>query len=139
MSRVATSCPRAKQAFDRPHTYASPGPLELNQWSLSGDWTIESGAGLVNRAGGSIVFRFHARDVNLVLAPPAGRAARFRVTVDGRDPGAGHGLDIDEHGDGTIVEPRMYQLLRLPGPTVDRTFEITFLDPGARAYVFTFG
>ncbi|WP_345761243.1 redoxin domain-containing protein [Diaminobutyricibacter sp. McL0608] len=126
-------------AFGRPHRYASPGPLELNQWSLSGDWTIESGAGLVNRAGGSIVFRFHARDANLVLAPPPGEHARFRVTVDGRDPGTGHGLDIDEHGEGTIVEPRMYQLLRLAGPAVDRTFEITFLDPGARAYVFTFG
>ena len=126
--------------FNRPHTYAASGTLELNQWSLSGEWTIESGAALVNRAGGSIVFRFHARDVNLVLAPPAADApVRFRVTVDGREPGDGHGLDTDEHGDGTIREPRVYQLIRWRGPTADRTFEITFLDAGARGYVFTFG
>ncbi len=131
---------RGEAAFDEPHTYEAPGPLALNQWTLSGDWTIESGAALLNRADGSILFRFHARDVNVVLAPPAaGGAVRFRVTVDGREPAAGHGLDTDEQGFGTVVEPRLYQLARLPGPTIDRTVEITFLDPGARAYVFTFG
>jgi thiol-disulfide isomerase/thioredoxin len=131
---------QGEAGFDRPHVYAVPDDLELNQWSLSGEWTIESGASLVNRAGGAIVFRFHARDVNLVLAPPAADvASRFRVTVDGQEPGAGHGLDTDEHGLGSVTEPRMYQLLRSPGSTTDRTFEITFLDAGARGYVFTFG
>ena len=131
---------QGEAAFDRPFAYEPPSPLALNQWALSGDWTIESGAGVVNRAGGGILFRYHARDVNLVLAPPAaGVAVQFRVTVDGQEPGAGHGLDTDEHGNGTITRPRMYQLIRQPGPTADRTFEITFLDPGARGYVFTFG
>ena len=126
--------------FDRPHTYAQPDALDLNQWSLTGEWTIESGASMVDGAGGAIVFRYHARDVNLVLAPSApGVPVRFRVTVDGEEPRAGHGLDIDEEGNGVITEPRMYQLIRRPGPTTDRTFEITFLDAGARGYVFTFG
>ena len=130
---------QGEAAFDRPHTYSAHS-LALNQWTLSGDWTIESGAALAGSPGGSILFRFHARDVNLVLAPPAaGVPVRFRVTVDGHGPGTGHGLDTDGEGNGTIVEPRLYQLARLPGPTGDRTVEITFLDQGARAYVFTFG
>jgi hypothetical protein len=87
-----------------------------------------------------MLYRFHARDVNLVLGPPAaGVPARFRVTVDGREPGAGHGLDTDEDGVGTVTEPRLYQLIRQRPPVADRTFEITFLDAGVRAYVFTFG
>ncbi len=131
---------QGEAGFDRPHIYVAPNPLALNQWSLTGDWTIEAGAGLVNSAGGSIVFRFHARDVNLVLEPPgAGVAARFRVTIDGQEPGTDHGLDTDEHGNGTVTEPRVYQLVREQRPTIDRTFEITFVDAGARGYVFTFG
>jgi thiol-disulfide isomerase/thioredoxin len=130
----------SRAAFDEPHTYAAPESLELNNWALSGEWTIESGACVSNGVGGRLSFRFHGRDVNLVLAPPEGDAAvRFRVTIDGEEPGPAHGIDTDERGDGTLVESRMYQLVRQPGPIVDRTFEITFLDPGARGYVFTFG
>jgi len=89
-------------------------------------------------AAGSIAYRFMARDVNLVLVPPDGGSARFSVRLDGEAPGADHGVDTDEAGDGTLDEPRMYQLVR-QGGRGQRTFEITFHDPGARAYVFTFG
>ena len=94
---------------------------------------------MLNEAGGRIVFRFHARDVHLVLRSQAGTAVPFRVLVDGEAPGATHGLDVDEEGQGTLVQPRLYQLVREPGSISDRTFEITFLDAGVEAYVFTFG
>jgi thiol-disulfide isomerase/thioredoxin len=126
--------------LDEPHTYAAPDRLRLNQWALSGEWTIRPGASVLNGADGTIAFRFHARDVNLVLGPPARDASvAFRVLVDGEPPGAAHGLDVDEEGSGTVVEQRLYQLVREPGPIEDRTFEITFFAPGAEAYVFTFG
>jgi hypothetical protein len=92
---------------------------------------------VLDAAPGSIAYRFQARDLNLVLAPP-GAPARFSVRLDGRPPGEAHGLDVDASGDGTVSEPRMYQLVRQSGGEA-RTFEITFLDPGVRAYVFTFG
>jgi thiol-disulfide isomerase/thioredoxin len=114
--------------------------LKLNHWSLSGDWTIESRACVLNQADGRIALRFHARDLHLVVAPPAPAASvRFQVLIDGRPPGDAHGIDIDDQGNGTVVEPRLYQLIRQPGPIGEHTFEITFLDSGARAYVFTFG
>jgi hypothetical protein len=117
-----------------------PDSLKLNQWALSGDWTIEDGASVLNEAGGRILFRFHARDVNLVLSPNArGSSVPFRVLVDGAAPGDGHGLDVDEEGRGTVRQQRLYQLVRTPGEISDRTFEITFLEPGVEAYVFTFG
>ena len=95
---------------------------------------------MLDAAGGSIAFRFQARDLNLVLAPPAsGAPVRFTVRLDGQPPGDDHGLDIDESGEGTVDEPRMYQLVRQRGAAAERAFEITFLDPGVRAYVFTFG
>ena len=95
---------------------------------------------MLEAAGGSITYRFEARDLNLVLTPPAsGAAVRFAVRLDGQPPGAAHGGDVDERGAGTVDEPRLYQLVRQPDAAVDRTFEITFLDPGVRAYVFTFG
>ena len=113
----------------------------LNRWALSGDWTIERGASVLNRADGTIAFRFHARDVNLVLrARVPGASIPFRVLVDGEPPGAAHGVDTDEQGNGTLVEPRLYQLVRERGMMIaDRTFEITFLALGVEAYVFTFG
>ena len=121
-------------------TYAAPERLMLNRWALVGDWTIESGASVLDRAGGRIAFRFHARDVHLVLAPPApGASVPFRVRVDGEAPGDAHGLDVDEAGDGTIVRPRLYQLIRERGAIAERTFEIELSEPGVRAYVFTFG
>ena len=95
---------------------------------------------MLEAPAGSIAYRFQARDLNLVLEPPAsGAPVRFAVRLDGQPPGDAHGLDVDESGDGTLTEPRMYQLVRQRGAIAPRTFEITFLDPGARAYVFTFG
>jgi hypothetical protein len=116
----------------------TPERLQLNQWALAGDWTVESGASVLNAAGGQIDFCFHARDVNLVLASPNGPVP-FRVLVDAQPPGAAHGLDVDDHGRGTVVEPRLYQLVREPGSITDRRFEIAFDAPGVEAYVFTFG
>jgi len=125
---------------DERRTYALPDPLRLNSWALSGDWTVEGRASVLNREGGGIAFRFHARDVHLVLRSRApGTPVPFRVLVDGAPPGAAHGLDVDEAGHGTLVQPRLYQLVRQPGSIADRTFEITFLEPGVEAYVFTFG
>jgi hypothetical protein len=118
----------------------SPAHLALNHWALAGDWTVEDESALLGTAGGSVTFRFHARDLNLVLTPPAsGAPVRFTASLDGQPPGADHGLDVDELGEGTVDEPRMYQLVRHAGGAADRTFEITFLDPGVRVYVFTFG
>jgi thiol-disulfide isomerase/thioredoxin len=118
----------------------SPAQLALNQWALSGDWAIEEESAVLNAAGGLVTFRFHARDLNLVLTPRAsGAPVRFTVRLDGQPPGDDHGLDINELGEGTVDEPRMYQLVRQRRGTAERDFEITFVDPGVRAYVFTFG
>ncbi|HMI34299.1 MAG TPA: hypothetical protein VK499_09300, partial [Propionibacteriaceae bacterium] len=126
-------------AYDEPRSYVVPELLQLNTWALGGNWTIEERASVLNEAGGRIAFRFHARDVHLVLRSRAGTAVSFRVLVDGEAPGAAHGLDVDEEGRGTLVQPRLYQLVREPGSITDRTFEIEFLDTGVEAYVFTFG
>jgi thiol-disulfide isomerase/thioredoxin len=123
-----------------PSTYEAPEMLMLNRWALSGDWTIESGASVLNGAEGRLAFRFHARDLHLVMSPPApDRPVPFRVLVDGEPPGDAHGLDVDEEGEGTVSRQRLYQLIRQRGWIDDRTFEITFLAPGVEAYVFTFG
>jgi len=125
---------------NEPRTYVVPDPLRLNQWALSGDWTVERGPCVLNGADGRIAFRFHARDVNLVMGPPArGTSVPFRVLVDGEPPGAAHGLDVDEQGHGTLSEQRLHQLIRERGSIRDRTLEITFLASGAEAYAFTFG
>lgn len=114
--------------------------LRLNQWALEGDWTVQGQPAVLNRADGRIAYRFHARDLNLVVAPGAGgKLVRFRVLIDGHPPGLAHGIDVDEQGNGTVAEPRMYQLIRQPGPIADRQFEIQFLDPGVEVFVFTFG
>jgi hypothetical protein len=139
--RLAPTFASAGEAeLDQPRNYVGPDGLSLNEWALSGEWTVERRASVLNRAGGRIAFRFHARDVHLVLAPP-GRDAQvpFKVLIDGQAPGEAHGLDVDAEGNGTVVEPRLYQLVREPGSIVDRTFEIEFLAPGVEAYVFTFG
>ncbi len=125
--------------IDEARTYSVPDPLRLNSWALSGDWTIEGRATVLNRAGGSIAYRFKARDVNLVLRSRDATAVPFRVLLDGAPPGAAHGLDVDDQGNGTLVQPRLYQLIRQPGSIADRTFEITFDGAGVEAYVFTFG
>jgi thiol-disulfide isomerase/thioredoxin len=122
------------------HVYEAPAQLRLNHWALSGAWTIADQAVTLNEAGGQIAYRFHARDLNLVMGPAApGTAVRFRVRVDGQPPGAAHGADVDAEGHGTLTEQRLHQLIRQPGPITDRTFEITFLGPAAQAYSFTFG
>jgi thiol-disulfide isomerase/thioredoxin len=124
----------------RSHLYAAGARLRLNQWTLSGDWTVQRGAGALNKAGGRIAYRFHARDLNLVMGPSAsGVAVPFRVLIDGKPPGAAHGTDVDELGNGTVTDQRLYQLIRQPKPIADRLFEIEFLDPGAEVYAFTFG
>jgi cytochrome c biogenesis protein CcdA/thiol-disulfide isomerase/thioredoxin len=125
---------------DAPHTYAIPRHLELNQWALSGAWTDHAQVASMNSARGRIVFRFHARDVHLVLGPAAnGKPVRFQVKIDGKAPGANHGVDTDAQGQGTITNERLYQLIRQKDAIEDRKFEIEFLDAGAQAYSFTFG
>ncbi len=122
------------------HAYAAPARLALNEWALAGTWTVGNDAAVLNEASGRIVYRFHARDLHLIMGPAArGTSARFRVLIDGRPPGAAHGTDVDEQGYGTVTEQRLYQLIRQPAPIADRQFEIEFLDPGVEAFAFTFG
>ena len=123
---------------DTPHLYAAPGPYGRNQWGLTGIWTIGQEKAVLDRAPGKITFRFHARDLHLVLGAGA-KPVRFRVTLDGVSPGAAHGADTDAAGDGTVSEQRLYQLVRQSGAVADHTFEIEFLDPGVEAFSFTFG
>jgi Thioredoxin like C-terminal domain len=126
--------------LDTPQVYAVPGRLRLNQWALAGAWTVKRQAIVGNAPDGGIAYRFHARDLHLVMGPATpGTPVRFRVLLDGQPPGAAHGVDVDEAGDGTVTHPRLYQLIRQPGPIAERTFQITFLDPGVAAYAFTFG
>jgi thiol-disulfide isomerase/thioredoxin len=127
-------------APDEPHVYTVPPRLQLNQWALAGNWTLGSEAATSNDVNARITYRFHARDLHLILAPPAEKApARFRVTLDGRAPGASHGLDVDAQGNGVVTDARLYQLIRQDGDITDREFEIEFLDPGVAALCFTFG
>jgi thiol-disulfide isomerase/thioredoxin len=127
-------------ALDRRRAYAAPGRLALNRWSLAGEWTMGTPATVLNKASGQIVYRFHARDVHLVMGPPRSAGpVRFRVTIDGQPPGAAHGLDVDEGGNGMASEQRLYQLIRQSKPIVDRTFAIESLDAGVETFSFTFG
>jgi len=122
------------------HVYQAPAELRRNHWGLSGDWTIGEQAATLNESGGQIAYRFHARDLHLVTGPAVrGTSVPFHVRIDGQPPGPAHGADVDGEGNGTVTEQRLYQLIRQPGTITDRTFEITFLAPGAQAYVFTFG
>jgi thiol-disulfide isomerase/thioredoxin len=126
--------------FDEPFTFAVPDRLGRNQWALAGEWTVGPGASVLNGAEGRLAFRFHARDVHLVMGPPAkGASVPFRVLIDGEAPGDAHGDDVDVQGNGTLTQQRLHQLIRQPGRIEDRTFEITFETPGAEAYCFTFG
>jgi len=126
-------------ARDASHVYAAGSP-QLNDWSLVGNWTVGNERALLNDKDGSIVYRFRARDLHLVLGPSAeGKPVRFVVTVDGKAPGVSHGVDVDAVGQGVVTAQRLYQLVRSPGAVADHTFEIRFLDPGVQAYAFTFG
>jgi thiol-disulfide isomerase/thioredoxin len=126
--------------LDDPREYTVPRALAVNEWALEGTWTVTPRASVMSRADGRIVFRFHARDVHLVLAAwHAGTPVPYRVLIDGKPPGDAHGLDVDEAGDGTVIESRLYQLIRQSGSITDRTAEVAFFDQGVEAYVFTFG
>jgi hypothetical protein len=125
---------------DVDHVYALPAELRLNKWALNGTWKIEDEKAVLGAAGGGIAFRFHARDLHLVLgAGDDGKPVRFRVLIDGQRPGDDHGADIDANGEGTVTGQRLYQLVRQHGAVKERTFEIQFLDPGVQAFAFTFG
>jgi cytochrome c biogenesis protein CcdA/thiol-disulfide isomerase/thioredoxin len=145
--------PETYVGYERAENFASPGGVaqdqaktysadvrQLNEWGLEGDWTVGGEQATLNAKDGGITYRFHARDLHLVLGPGAdGKPVRFRVTIDGAAPAANHGSDTDENGDGTVTGQRLYQLVRQAGDVADRTFEIRFLDPGVQAYAFTFG
>jgi cytochrome c biogenesis protein CcdA/thiol-disulfide isomerase/thioredoxin len=125
---------------DKPHDYSTGDLGHLNDWGLSGDWTIGGQSATLNKTDGAISFRFHARDLHLVLGPGAdGKPVRFRVTIDGAAPGESHGADVNGDGEGVVTDHRLYQLVRQSGPITDRTFTIQFLDPDVQAYAFTFG
>jgi cytochrome c biogenesis protein CcdA/thiol-disulfide isomerase/thioredoxin len=125
---------------DADTTYRLPAAADLNQWGLGGQWKIGSQQASLTGATGSISYRFHARDLHLVMGPASdGKPVRFRVTIDGKTPNDAHGSDTAADGTGTVTEQRLYQLLRQPGEIEDHTFSIEFLDPGVNAYAFTFG
>lgn len=127
-------------AWDEPHDYTAPAHLRLNSWGLAGSWTFRSDRSALHARPGRIAYRFHARDVNLVMGPASrGATVRFRVRLDGEIAAAAHGTDVGSDGSGTVVEQRMYQLIRQPRPIRERRFEIEFLEPGVDAFCFTFG
>jgi thiol-disulfide isomerase/thioredoxin len=126
--------------LDRSRMYSVPSRMSLNQWALAGDWTMGNQAVVLNRPDGRLAYRFHARDLHLVMGPSRRESpVRFRVSLDGQPPGASHGIDVDDGGNGTVAEQRLYQLIRQPRPIVDRQFQIEFLDRGVEALAFTFG
>jgi thiol-disulfide isomerase/thioredoxin len=125
---------------DGARLYIAPSKLAVNRWGLAGEWRAGSEFATLIGGTGSVAYRFHARDLHMVLAPTVpGQSIRFRITIDGLAPGANHGADVEPGGAGRIDAPRMYQLVRQRQTIADRTFQIEFLDPGLRAYVFTFG
>jgi thiol-disulfide isomerase/thioredoxin len=126
-------------AFDAPRAYELPERLRSNQWALAGEWTIGRESVVLEQAGGSVAYRFHARDAHLVLSAGEREPIPFRVLVDGETPGPSHGVDVEEDGSGLLRDGRLYQLVRQRDTVRERTLEITFLEPGAEAYVFTFG
>jgi thiol-disulfide isomerase/thioredoxin len=125
--------------YDERSTYRPAPHLSLNHWGLAGEWTVGPEAVTAEQAGASISFRFEARDVHLVLSRSAAAPVPFRVTIDGEAPGPSHGTDVDADGNGMLDAGRLYQLIREVGEVRERTIEITFLEPGAETYAFTFG
>jgi thiol-disulfide isomerase/thioredoxin len=127
-------------APDTHHVYSAPSGLSVNEWALSGGWTMGGQPVVSNTSNGRIACRFHARDLHMVLGPGSDAApVRFRVSLDGAPPGASHGFDVDGRGEGMIAAPRLYQLVRQAPPIGDRLFTIEFLRPGVEAFAFTFG
>jgi thiol-disulfide isomerase/thioredoxin len=138
--RTENFSPSGGLVYNKQHAYVAPPGLDLNQWALSGNWTEGEEAATLNETGGRVIFRFHARDVNLILGPAKpGATIRFRISIDGKAPGAAHGIDADDRGNGVATGQRMYQLVRQPGPIADREISIEFLDPGVEVFDFTFG
>jgi thiol-disulfide isomerase/thioredoxin len=131
--------PETYLGYSRRERMESPEELRLNQWGLAGEWTSGPENVVLERAGGSIAYRFRARDAHLVLSAGAREPIPFRVLLDGEAPGPSHGVDVDEDGNGVLREGRLYQLVREHETVRERTLEIAFLEPGAEAYVFTFG
>ena len=132
--------PETYLGAQRAEHFVKSGPLALNNWTLDGQWNVGGQQVTLDQAGGRIVYRFHARDLHLVLAPGAdGKPVRFKVTIDDKAPGDAHGTDVAPDGSGVVTEQRLYQLVRQPGAVQDRTFSIEFLDPNVAAYAFTFG
>ena len=128
------------EAQDEIHTYVAPTQPTVNDWGLAGKWDVEKDRATLAAASGSIVYRFHARDLHLVLGPGKdGKPVRFRVSIDGGAPGDAHGTDVADDGSGTVTEHRLYQLVRQKHDVGDHTFSIQFLDPGVEAYAITFG
>ena len=128
------------EEWDKPHIYVAPAHLRLNRWGLRGEWTVRSDASALVSPGGRVAYQSHARDVNLVMGPARkGASVRFRVHLDGESGASAHGTDVDAEGNGTVVQQRMYQLIRQSGSIRDRRFEIEFLDGGAEVFCFTFG
>jgi thiol-disulfide isomerase/thioredoxin len=126
-------------AFDEPHAYELPEWLRVNHWGLDGEWTIGRENVALKQPGGSIAYRFHARDAHVVLSSRAREPIAFRVLLDGKAPGPSHGVDVDEDGNGLLRDGRLYQLARQHGAVRERTIHVTFLEHGAEAYAFTFG
>jgi hypothetical protein len=126
--------------LNKSHVYGYPAKLGLNHWAMQGDWTVGREAVALNTANGRIAYRFHARDLHLVMGPAVrGTSVPFRVLIDGHLPGASHGSDIDDQGNGKVTEQRLYQLIRQPEPVADHLFEVEFLGSGVEAFDFTFG
>ena len=139
-SRAENFASSGGETQDKAHAYEIPKDLGLNHWGLAGNWTVSYEKALLDSAPGSIIYRFHARDLHLVLGPaPDGKPVRFRITLDGKPPGDDHGVDTDSAGLGSVTEQRLYQLVRQKHDIEDHTFEIEFLDPGVQAFAFTFG
>src|SRR6266576_443530 len=139
LARSSGFASRGGAAFDEARLYEVPEHLHLNEWGLGGSWTVGREEATSNEPNGRIAYRFHARDLHLILTPPSGGSVRFRVTLDGEPPGDAHGLDVDEQGEGAVSEPRLHQIIRQGDKIGDRLFEIELLDPGAAALCFTFG
>ena len=131
--------PETYLGYGRSERFASPDDLHLNHWALTGEWTVGRENVALERAGGSIAYRFHARDAHLVLSCGAREPIPFRVLLDGEAPGPSHGVDVDDDGNGLLRDGRLYQLVRAHDAVRERTLQITFLEPGAEAYSFTFG
>jgi thiol-disulfide isomerase/thioredoxin len=138
--RTANFASPGGAALNKRRVYTAPARLRLNHWALLGDWTVGAQAIALNQANGRIAYRFHARDLHLVMGPAVqGTPVQFRVLINGQPPGDAHGIDVDAQGKGTVAEQRLYQLIRQRGPIADRQFEIEFLDSGVEAFAFTFG